>query len=190
MNLKPIKNTILFQFNDPVNTKGQFEAQTTASGILLQGGFDDSAKSPRWATVVAIGPDCKYVQPGQEILLPALRWTPVIKHDGTNYWKTDETEVVAVRTKEAPHTCKPVNDFILFNDQKVAAVRTSGLLYVVGNVDETPRGTVIAVGPGASQELEAGFTLYYDKTNFFDTFQNGNINLAFIKDAKIIVYSA
>lgn len=190
MNLKPIKNTILFQFNDPVNTKGQFEAAATESGILLQGSFDDSAKTPRWATVIAVGPDCKYIQIGQEILLPALRWTPVIKHNGSNYWKTDEKEVVAKRNHGIADTLKPVNDFVIFNDQKAATVRSSGMLFVVGHVDETPRGTVIAVGPEASPELELGFTLYYDKTNFFDTFQNGGIDLAFIKDAKIIVYSA
>ena len=97
MKLTPVGNNIAFTFLDRVNSKGEFEPDPTASGILLQASFDDSAKQPRWANVVAVGPRCETIKPGMQILLPNLRWTSHFKVDGQKVWRSDETQVAAYR---------------------------------------------------------------------------------------------
>lgn len=102
MSIRAIYNHILFKFVDKVNTQGQFEEGTTSSGIILQANTDDSAKKPRWATIVSIGPDCSEIfnDPNIEILVDNLKWTPGVKHNGELIWRTDEDQVLGYRYKE------------------------------------------------------------------------------------------
>ncbi len=99
MNIRAIYNQILFQFVDKVNAKGQFEEARSKGGIILIGGFDDSAKQPRWARIVSLGPDCsdELRTSGCEILIENLRWNEGAKLDGQRLWKTDEDQVLAYR---------------------------------------------------------------------------------------------
>lgn len=186
MNLKPINNTILFQFVDPVNTKGEFEGGVSAGGIQLQSGHQDSATRPRWVRVTGAGPDVKIVKEGQLALLPALRWTPVIKFNGDKFWKTDATEIVAiVDDNGALVAC---NTFVLFAQLKNQAMRQVGLLQVVGGINDTPRGKVTAIGDKVDTAELATSTIYYSDVNFFDTFKVGDADVSFIKEDAIIAY--
>lgn len=188
MKLLPITKNIIFKFVDKVNAKGEFEKGQTESGILLQSSFDDSAKSPRWVDVVAVGPDCTLVQPGFQALLPNLRWTPNFKVDGEMMWRTDETEVVAVRAAPQAQVI-PLKNVVLFKRHEKVAFKSTGLIVVMGGNTDTPSGTVIDAGPDAASELVAGSTIYFDDTNFTDTFVHGGVTMSFIKDDSILAYS-
>ena len=99
MTIKAIHNHILFQFLDRVNFKGQFEKETSPSGIILQSNFDDSAKEARWAKVLTCGPEVskELTEPGCEILIENLMWTPGVKFQGETIWRTDEDKVLCYR---------------------------------------------------------------------------------------------
>lgn len=185
MSLLPIKNTIIFKFVDKVNAKGQFEKERTESGIILQSSFDDSAKDPRWVNIVAVGPDCT-LKPGQQALLPNLRWTQGFKHEGEMMWKTDESQVAAFR--DGPDTTlQAMTNHVIFVHRKQKQVQSYAGLTVVGGHVDTPSGVAIALGPDCQEDLK-GATFYYDNTNFTDNFQHGGFSLAFIKDDNILAY--
>lgn len=185
MSLQPIKNNIIFKFVDKVNAKGQFEKERTESGIILQSSFDDSAKEPRWVNVVAVGPDCT-VKPGQQVLLPNLRWTQGFKHEGEMMWKSDESQAVAVRdTPESTLHALATN--VIFVHRKPKSTPSYAGLTVVGGHVDNPSGVIIAIGPECYDELK-GATFFYDGTNFTDNFSHGGFSLAFIKEENILAY--
>lgn len=188
MNIKPINNNIIFTFVDRVNSKGEFEKEQTESGILLQSSFDDSAKSPRWVNVVAVGPECKDIKVGMQALLPNLRWTSYVKVNDQKVWRSDETQAVAYRTSP-DSAVVPIGSTVIFTQKKKEAVRSSGMFLLVGGNDDTPSGVAIAVGPEADQDL-AGATFFYNDTNFTDTFVHGGVEMSFIKDDSILAYVA
>ena len=102
MGIRAIHNHIIFQFIDRVNAKGEFEEQQSKGGIILKGNFDQSAKNPRWARIVSVGPKCseflKVEKP--EILIDNLKWTIGVKYEGETYWRTDEDHVLCYRPTE------------------------------------------------------------------------------------------
>lgn len=188
MNIKPIKKSFVFQFNDAVTSKGEFDNGTTAGGIILQSSFDDSAKQARWVTIVAAGDECDATvfKPGAQVLLPALRWTEASKLEGQKIWKSDETQVVAYKDGE---TITPLQNYVIFTQNKANVAQSqSGLLVVVGGVGDTATGTVVSVGSAAAGELQAGFKILYDDANFNDTFEAKGVKFAFIKDDNIFAY--
>lgn len=187
MNLTPITNGIIFKFLDAVNSRGEFEKSSTAAGIILKSSVDDSAKDPRWVEIVAVGPDCT-VKPGQQLLLPNLRWTSGFKHNGQRMWKTDQVQAAAVRNTPDSEV-EPLASFVIFTPIRKAEITStiSGLV-VVGGVSETAKGTVVSVGPEASPEVLAT-TIYYDDTNFSDTFKHNGVTMSFIKDENILAYA-
>lgn len=186
MTIQALHNTILFQFVDAVSTSNQFVKGTTASGIILAGDtFDSSAKTSRWIDVIAVGPSVTAVKVGDQALLPALRWTEGLKHDGIKFWKTDELEVVAVRNHPTADI-RPLGNWVLFTQQPAKAVRQVGLIAVIGGVDETPRGKSFAAGPKADAGLAAA-TFCYSTVNFTDTVQHDGIEIAFIKEKNVLL---
>lgn len=188
MNIRPIKKSFVFQFNDAVTSKGEFDNGTTAGGIILQPSFDDSAKQARWVTIVAAGNDCDdaVFRPGAQVLLPALRWTEASKLEGQKIWKSDETQVVAYKDGDA---VVPIQNYVIFTQNKANVSQSqSGLLVVVGGVGDTASGTVVSVGSDAAEELQAGYKILYDDVNFNDTFEHGGVKYAFIKDESILAY--
>lgn len=189
MNITPIKNNIIFSFVDAVNSKGEFEKPSTESGIVLKSSFDDSAKSPRWVNVLAVGPECKDVKVGMQALLPNLRWTAHTKVEGQMVWKTDESEVVAVRPNDTTE-CTPLRDVVIFKQQRNQnSVSQSGIMLIIHHNDDTPSGAVISVGPQADANLK-GSTIYYSDVNFTDTFVFKGAELSFIKCDNVLAYSA
>jgi co-chaperonin GroES (HSP10) len=189
MNIVPVKsNGIAFEFIDRVNSKGEFEKESTASGIVLKASFDDSAKEPRWVKVIAVGPSCT-IKVGQQVLLPNLRWTSGLKFEGVRVWMSDESQAVAVRdTPFAP--IEPLTNVVLFKQNPKADLKsTSGIIVVIGGSDETPTGVVLHLGPKVSPELVVGTTIYYNDTNFTDTFRHAGVTMSFIKDDSILAYA-
>jgi co-chaperonin GroES (HSP10) len=186
MKLTPLGNNIAFTFVDRVNSQGQFEPESSAGGILLNPGVDDSAKNPRWVNVIAVGPLCETIKPGTQVLLPNLRWTSHFKVDGEKVWRSDESQAVAVR--DNPHApLIPLGEYVIFKQITKEFVRPSSLIIVVGKAhDETPTGRVIDVGPKVTSGVAPDQILYYSDTNFTDTFRHAGVTLSFIKDTDIL----
>lgn len=189
MTLKAYKNHILFRFLDAVNTRGEFERAKTSFGLELVGGFDNSAKQPRWAEALAVGPDVKNVHEGDWFLLPALRWTERVVFEDQSYWKTREEEVVCVRSADENSTPAPLNNFVLFKRAEAQALTSSaGLIIVGGTVDTTPTGTVISVAPEVMQEL-LGARIYFNGSSFFDDVTDRVPGVfSFIRESSIVAY--
>lgn len=190
MTITAIRNNVLFTFVDEINSRNEFTKGATDSGIVIAGDtFDASAKQSRWVKVFAVGPDVKNVKVGDVALLPALRWTEGIKHDGFRFWKTDENEIVAIARGNADGAQPtPLNNWVLFTQNKNGHVRQMGLIAVVGGVTDTPCGTAYAAGPDVEPEV-VGSTIYYSDTNFTDTTKWAGKEFAFIKDENILVYT-
>lgn len=185
MKLTPIKNTFIFKFQEAVNNKGMFEKGTTETGIILQSSFDDSAKESRWVRITESGPDCSAVCRNAVVLLPALRWTSGVKFDDRTVWKSDETQVVAIRDME-DGTALPLRDLVIFKPyEEEERVSSFGLVLVSDPDSNSPRGIVVAVGPKCT-DTKVGDMLYYDDANFTDTFMVGNEKIAFIKEESIL----
>jgi co-chaperonin GroES (HSP10) len=189
MTLTTTKNNIIFRFLDPVNTKGEFVRAKTSFGLEFLSGFENSAKQPRWVTVLAIGPEVKYVNVGDIILLPALRWTERVEFEGERFWKTNESEVVAVKYGQ---DLEALNSFILFIPTAPSQSTTSSGLIVVGALtDATPTGQVFEYGPDVSDSL-ASKTIYFNGDLFNDKVTTDNHwpqEFWFIKEENVLCYS-
>ena len=98
MKIKAIKNHIIFEFLDGLNSNRQF-TQTTESGLHVVGHFDNSAKEPRWGKILATGPDvdADLLVDGCEVLIDNLKWTEGVEFEGKKYWRTDDNQVLAYR---------------------------------------------------------------------------------------------
>lgn len=92
--LELIKNSIIFVFEDSV-VRGMF-VETAASGIYLGKDVHLSGNAPRWARVVAIGPEVYEVKRGDRILIEPTMWTEGMVHDGIKLWRTLEKHVIAI----------------------------------------------------------------------------------------------
>lgn len=182
MKLTPIKNTFIFKFIDSINNKGQFNKEATATGIILQSSFDDSAKESRWVKIDTVGPKCESLQAGDTVLLPALRWTAASNFEDEKVWKSDEEQAVVV----LEDNLVPLRDTVIFKKVKVDdLVSAFGLILVRDPNNNSPRGTVVATGPDCV-DVSLEDTIYYDEANFFDTFVYKEEEYAFIKEDKIL----
>lgn len=186
MTIRAIKNSIIFRFLDKVNSKGEFEKGTTNSGLYVRATVDDSAKAPRWVTVLGAGPECKWIKDGCQVLLPALRWTAASRLDGESYWKSDETQVAAMRTDENSDLI-PLNSYVILTREEKHTTTKSGLV-VVGNMDtNTPRGKVVGLGPDCATELN-NTTVLFNDMSVYEDFTHKNEKLTFIKQDDVIAY--
>jgi co-chaperonin GroES (HSP10) len=98
--LRPLRNTILFQFlDDTSGAKGRFAERTKGSIIIP---VLDSAqhKTDRWGKVVSVGPDVFGVAPGEFVLVKALQWTFASEFEGKKIWKTNDEQVIVVTDDE------------------------------------------------------------------------------------------
>lgn len=185
MKIKPLGKNILFRFTDYVNSKGEFEQGSTASGILLQASFDESAKKPRWCEVVDVGPDCEFVKSGDVILLPALRWTAGVKVEDSKLWKTDESEVVGIKTADS---IQLLHKYVVFQKEPREEQVQVGSIIIVSNIQEsTPRGRVVQISGNCAPELNNSY-VYFDDTNFFNDFDLYDTQLSFVKEDDVLVY--
>jgi hypothetical protein len=125
---------------------------------------------------------------GDQILIPNLRWTNGFKVDGVYHWKTDQTQIAAVRSAETGKL-KAANDYVVFVKNKPSSSFTSqsGLLIMSAPTTDTPSGRALSIGPDADPEL-ADSTIYYSDINFTNDFTHGSVSLAFVKEEEIFVY--
>lgn len=183
MTLKPIKNTFIFKFLDSINSKGQFNKSTTDAGIILQASFDDSAKESRWVKIDTIGPECGSLEAGDVVLLPALRWTSGVEFEDEKVWKSDEKQAVVVLEGDK---MVPLRNIVLFKQYKEdERTTTFGLVLVSDPDNNSPRGTIVAIGPDCT-DATIGEVMFYDAANFFDTFTFEGEEYAFIKEDNIL----
>lgn len=98
MNIKPIRNVVMFQFLDATGgSKGKFDGGKTEGGIIIPV-LDSEQKIPRWGEVVALGPDAASsgLNVGDFILVEALMWSFGTKINDEKMWKTDDTKILMV----------------------------------------------------------------------------------------------
>lgn len=95
MNIRPLRNNIIFRFlQDTVGEKGAF-LESTISGIIIPL-TNNTQKVHRWAEVLAVGPQVEGVKNGDYILIEALMWMEAVRFEGNKVWKTDDSKVLAV----------------------------------------------------------------------------------------------
>ena len=100
MVFRPVKDTFLFEFcNDTAG--GQFIEKNKGSIILTNQDMAHQAGTCRWVKVLAVGKDIKDFIVGDMVLVEALKWTTVVKHNEYTFWKSDATKVIAVATDES-----------------------------------------------------------------------------------------
>lgn len=97
MAMEPIRDSILFAFEDTVR-QGMFD-EVSSGGIILGKNSDSTTGSPRWAKVLAVGPDVDTndIKIGGTVLIENLAWTEGFEHDGVKIWKTDVTKIMAIK---------------------------------------------------------------------------------------------
>ena len=95
MNIKPLNDSVIFQFLDTI-TGGSFATKTKSGSILTNKNTDENSQKPRWGKVFAVGPDVKDVKEGDYILIAPLRWTLGFKFDNIELSKTIEKEILMV----------------------------------------------------------------------------------------------
>ncbi len=96
--LEPIANHVLFQFQDDVDAAhlGVFKDKTKW-GLELPSRIDDTIKTPRWVTIIGLGPDVnKELHVGQKVLVDALKWTRIVDYKGLRFARTDSDQILAV----------------------------------------------------------------------------------------------
>jgi hypothetical protein len=102
MPLKAICNHIIFQFEDNIVTKhdhgktrSQFSEETDWGFEISS--YDEGTKTPRWGIVTSIGPAVEEdISIGSRILIEPLQWTEAVELEDGNYWRTDETKIIAI----------------------------------------------------------------------------------------------
>lgn len=94
-NIRPLRNNVIFRFlEDTVGTKGAFIERHS---FLIIPGSNSTQKVHRWVEVIAVGPDCDGVQPGDYALVEALMWMEGVKLSlDEKVWKTDDSKILAV----------------------------------------------------------------------------------------------
>lgn len=99
MQLKPLRNKILFQFFDRIRNKG-FVDETAWGFEMKDFQKAKSAVEPRWIKIAATGPDVTTVKVGDFALVKALKWTEEFTHLGESYWQTDPEQFLVTSSIE------------------------------------------------------------------------------------------
>lgn len=146
--LRPLRDSVLFIFNEEVNN-GLF-VETSDTGIYLGKSVDSSSNEARWAVVAAVGPEVVTVKTQNKVLIGALRWTEGFTIGGTKLWKTTEPEILAVDTPSGIQLTPSKNDIFFLLDKKRGRVTTSESGVMVVESDDAGEvmcwGTVVAAG--------------------------------------------
>lgn len=97
--LVPIRQDVIFQFLSEVSKQGNFKEKTSWGFEVTRGRQHFEEEGHRIGKVVAVGPECKQVKTGMEVVIQKLMWTNQFGVEGKQYWKTDESKVLAVIEK-------------------------------------------------------------------------------------------
>lgn len=100
MTLKPLGKAFLFSF---FNTTygGKFVERSKGQIILTNQDLTDQASSARWGKVLAVGDQVTDFGVGAVVLIENLQWTIEMRYEGSSYWKSDETKVIAIGEDES-----------------------------------------------------------------------------------------
>ena len=94
--LKILKNNIVFQFLEEVNSNNEFN-QTSSSGLIkVVEAAEKQVNKPRWGEVVAFGPDVENVVVGDFVFLQPLAWTTSIMFNDERIWLSTDASVLAI----------------------------------------------------------------------------------------------
>jgi len=185
MTIRALYNTIIFQFEDAITSKGEF--QSKHSIFWLNANFDESAKRPRWGIVLSAGPHCEHVVAGDRVLLPALRWTSSAEYDGQKYWKTDDTQVV-IRDRNGE--LEVLNDYVVFSpNQKKVDTTLTGIVIITNTPATTPTGNIVMTSEAAIvAECQpcTDWRIWYNDVLFENLFVLDGRDLAFIASNEVL----
>ena len=92
--LEPIKDSVLFAFEDEVASGKFFDKSKT--GIYLGSNSYTNANAPRWGRVLAKGPDADSIKVNDRILIEPTQWTFGMVYDGIKIWRTIEPKIICV----------------------------------------------------------------------------------------------
>lgn len=185
--MRAIRNHIIFRFKEDVDAKGFFK-KTTDWGLEIRGQVDDSAKAPRWVQVINAGPDCEHVHAGDEILVKPLMWSVRFKYDGVEYWRTDETKLVAMKNGEG---FKVLNNNVVFVRKDQKNNKTESGIEVIGDVSSrTPFGDVVELGPKVIEKQLNKAKIYFSGDNFFNYFDYRNVKFCYLDEMEILAYES
>ena len=100
--LRPIRDHIVFQFNDEsIRLNGMTHFVDKTKWGFFTAHVKSGLNHPRVGTVHAVGPEAQdRVQPGDHILIDPLMWTLGAHHEFEEYWRTDLSHVIGVVPKE------------------------------------------------------------------------------------------
>ncbi len=154
MPVRAIKNHIIFKFNDEIVRKTDTGRERTQFAEKSDWGFeisnyDESAKQPRWVTVVSVGPEVvDSIKVGSQVLIEALQWTESIEVDAEPHWRTDEDKVLLVKQDNL----LPLQDRVMITRAKNEAKSTGGII-ISGAADEkSTEGKILAIGCGKTTD--------------------------------------
>ncbi len=98
--LKPLNDGFLFTFCSDT-AGGQFIEKNRGSIILTNQSLDTQGKFARWAKVVAVGDKVTDFSVDDIVLIEPLMWTKGFDFEGTRYWKSDQSKVLAIGADES-----------------------------------------------------------------------------------------
>lgn len=97
-NYKPTGKNIIFKFTQDI-ASGVFNNKT-AWGLEVRNQIED-VKTPRWGTVIAVGPNVpERVKKGTFILIEQLMWTEGFKVNDVKHWATHMDKLLAYSDEE------------------------------------------------------------------------------------------
>ena len=103
--LKPLADRFLFQFMNE-HRDGKFIEKSKFGFILSNQDLQVQADRPRWARVVAIGPDVVDFNVGDLVLIEYGQWTTRVTFEKNDYWKSDQSKVIAIGdSEEVVYSC-------------------------------------------------------------------------------------
>ena len=101
MALRPLKNYFLFAFFNETSG-GMFGPDRNRGKIMLVGrDIMTQGTLPRWAKVLAVGPEVTDISVGDIVLIEAGKWTIGFEHEGVKIWKSDQDKVLAIGEDES-----------------------------------------------------------------------------------------
>lgn len=98
MGLKVLNDKIIFQFVEDIS-RGAFNNKTDWGFQFVQNAAAD-VKKPRWGLVLQTGPEVQDVKEGNYVLIEPLMWTLRLSYEGTDFWYTQESKILALAEEE------------------------------------------------------------------------------------------
>lgn len=183
--MQVLSNNVLFKFVDDVTESGDFKPKNQDGVIQLVGSTDGSARQPREAIAIYVGPDCKTIKAGDHFVIPALRWTLSFKYEGARLWKTDESEIAAVISGAE---VAAINDFVVFMRDKPKPVTSSMGIIIVHQHEESQRsGKVLSIGADVDGDaLQVGNSIVFDSPTFNDDFSYKGLVWSFVREKEVL----